>query len=140
MRGRTVVLIAVVLVVLTLTAAACGDDGNDADRSDIAGALQSCLRESGEQIESDPPIAQQLDLDVDVLAGELSDGGDVIVFVADDTAAAEAAFPVIAQTLGSGADEQDFFRQGQVIVLFGEQSRAAQQQLLRACAQEAGSD
>lgn len=139
MRSRLVVLIVAVLVVLVLAAGACGDDDGDANRTDISGAVQSCLRESGERLEPDQPIAQQLDLDVDVLAGELVDGGDVIVFVADDAAAAEDAFAVIAQTLGSGADSLDFFREGPVIVLFGEQSRVAQQQLLRECAQQASS-
>lgn len=132
-RARLVLVLSVLLA-----AAACGDDGGDGgpDRADVAAAVASCLERAGERVEPDAPIAQQIDLDVDVLAGELSGGGNVIVFVADDTTAAENAFPVIAQTLGSGADPDDFFRVGQVVVLFGEQAQAAQQQLLRECATE----
>ena len=79
-----------------------------------------------------------MSIDADALDVDLEEG-DLTVFVTDGDAAADRAFDAVADTLGAGADPLDFFIEGPVVVLFGEESTPAESELVRSCVQEAES-
>jgi hypothetical protein len=121
------------LVLLAGLSMGCGADS--VDRASATAALQVCLQEQGAAVQ---PIPQPASIDADWLDVDL-EASDLTVFVTDGDRAAETTFGALAETIGAGADPLDFFIEGPVVVLFGEESTPQEAELVRNCVREATS-
>jgi hypothetical protein len=124
------------LVLLAGLSMGCGADS--VDRASATAALQVCLQEQGADVHPIPQPASNLSIDADWLDVDL-EASDVTVFVTDGDRAAETTFDALAETIGAGADPLDFFIEGPVVVLFGEESTPQEAELVRNCVREATS-
>ena len=100
--------------------------------------MQACLQEQGADVQSVPQLASNLSIDADPLDVDL-EASDVTVFVTGGDSAAETTFDGLAETIGAGADPLDFFIEGPVVVLFGDESTPQEAELVRNCVRVATS-
>jgi len=122
----------VVALGLALTLGACGGDDGGGDAGPAsAEAVQACLEDEGLTVErrgqTEGPLAG-----IDQLAVE--DFSDGTLYVAEDEGAATQFFEEDGSALGSGASESDWFRVGNVVVRFGENSTTANHDIAEECA------
>ena len=85
-------------------------------------------------MQSTPQVASNLSIDADSLDVDL-EASDLTVLVTDGDSAAASTFYALAETMGAGADPLDFFIEGPVVVLFGEESTPPEAELVRNCVQ-----
>jgi len=85
-----------------------------------------------------PQLASKLAIEADSLDVDL-EASDLTVFVTDGERDAETTLDTLAKTIGAGADPLDFFIEGPVVVLFGEESTPQEAELVRNCVRQATS-
>jgi hypothetical protein len=124
------------LLLLAALTVGCGADSTD--RATATAALQACLHEQGADVRSTPQLAANLSIDADPLDVDL-EASDLTVFVTDADSTAASTFDALVETIGAGADPLDFFIEGPVVVLIGEESTPQETELVRNCVQAATS-
>ena len=124
------------LLLVAGLSAGCG--GDSIDRATATAALRACLQAQGADVQPTPQLASNLPIDADSLDVDL-EASDLTVFVTDGDRAAASTFDALAKTMGAGADPLDFFIEGSVVVLFGEESTPQEAELVRNCVQGATS-
>jgi hypothetical protein len=112
----------------------CG--GDSVQRGTASAALQACLQAHGADVHPTPQLASILSIDAQPLDVDL-EASDLTMFVTDGDSAAASTYDALAETIGAGADPLDFFIEGPVVVLFGEESTPGEAELVRNCVQEA---
>jgi hypothetical protein len=134
---RSVAAPILALVLLAGLSVGCG--GDSVDRASATAGLQACLQEQGADVQPVPHLASTPSIDADSLDVDL-EASDLTVFVTDGDSAAETTFDALAETIGAGADPLDFFIEGPVVVLFGEESTPQEAELVRNCVRQATSE
>ena len=135
-RHRSMTAPVAALALLAGLSVSCG--GDSVDRATATAALQTCLREQGSEVQPVPQLASKLAIEADSLEVDL-DASELTVFVTDGDSVAETTFDTLATTIGAGADPLDFFIEGPVVVLFGEESTPQEAELVRNCVRQATS-
>lgn len=131
-------MIAPIGALLLLAGLSVGCGGDSVHRGNASAALQACLQDQGAEVQPTPRLASILSIDAHSLDVDL-ETSDLTLFVTDGDNAAASTFDTLTETIGAGADPLDFFIEGPVVVLFGEESTPQEAELVRNCVREAKS-